>query len=55
MAGYFYKGYRIKKGPLGWYAEPIDKVSHTNEKRYGYSHNMSCSDSVENWIDDKEV
>jgi len=55
MARYLYKGYWIKRGPFGWYAEPVDKAAHINEERYGYSHNMSCKGSVENWIDDKEA
>ena len=33
----------------------LDKVAHANEERYGYSINMSCKESVESWIDDKEV
>ena len=55
MARYLYKGYWIKRGPFGWHAEPADKVAHANEERYGYSINMSCKESVESWIDDKEV
>lgn len=55
MTMYLYKGYWIKKGPFGWYAVPVDKVAHANEERYGYSINMSCKESVESWIDDKEV
>lgn len=51
---YYYKGYWIKKGPFGWFAEPIDKTVHSNKERYGYSHNMGCKESVENWIDEKE-
>lgn len=48
-----YRGYRIKRGPFGWFATPIDEAAHTNEERYGYSVNMDSKLAVKCWIDDK--
>lgn len=49
----FYKGYRIKHGPFGWFAIPIDEYAHINDERYGYSPNMDSRAAVELWIDER--
>lgn len=50
-----YKGYAIKKGPLGWFAKPVDEEAHFNEERYGFSPNMDRRAAVEAWVDEKEM
>lgn len=51
MKQYEYKGYTIKHGKFGWYAEP--KELDSTKERFGFSINMGTNLDVENWIDDK--
>lgn len=50
----YYKGYKIRKGRFGYFAEPIEQENNVNEDRWGNCMTMDSEVAVKAWIDERE-
>lgn len=45
-----YKGYKLKKGPFGWFGIP--EKEDVSKDRFGYTQNFNSRIELEAWIDE---